>query len=104
MLKRLIDDCPYHNVVGLLIDRAQREIQKLWNLTGRLPDEVFTEVYTMKKIRNTLQALSSSTFDDLANEMDAHTAVLALMRFLLLKDTVREKRNTPINTHVSHSC
>jgi hypothetical protein len=42
----------------------------------------------VKKIGNTLQALSGSTFDDIANEMDTHTAVLALMRFLLLKDTV----------------
>lgn len=88
LLKKLIEDCPYHNVVGLLIDRAQREIQKLWGSTGELPTAVFTEVYMVKKITKSMQALSGDSFDDIATEMDLHTAVMALLRFLLLRDTV----------------
>src|SRR3546814_14659625 len=88
LLKRLIEDCPYHNVVGLLIDRAQREIQKMWSLTGKLPDDVFTEAYTVEKITSTIHALGNVSFDDIAAEMDPHTAILALRRFCHLQDTV----------------
>src|SRR3546814_4592474 len=90
LLKRLIEGCPYHNGGGLLIGREQREIQKMWSLTGKLPDYVFTEAYTVEKITSTIHALGNVSFDDIAAEMDTHTASLALLRFLLLKDTVNQ--------------
>ena len=90
LLKQLIDDCPYHNVVGLLIDRAQREIQKLWQITGTIPDDIFTPDYVVSYITTRVQTITTISYADMAMRLDEFTATLSLLRFLLLKDKVKD--------------